>query len=50
MDLLNYITGQGGLMILGLVVVVVFISRKYKEKRYFKAIEKRINERDRKRK
>ncbi|MFT5846713.1 MAG: putative histidine transporter YuiF (NhaC family) [Psychroserpens sp.] len=46
MDLLNYITGQGGLMILGLVVVVVFIYRKYKEKRYFNAIERRINKKD----
>ncbi|MFD2916897.1 hypothetical protein [Psychroserpens luteus] len=46
MDILNYITGQGGIMILGLIVVTVFIYRKYKEKRYFKDIEKRINKRD----
>jgi hypothetical protein len=49
MDILNYITGQGGMMILGLIVVVVFIYRKYKEKRYFKDIERRINDRDNKR-
>nr|WP_321221173.1 hypothetical protein [uncultured Psychroserpens sp.] len=49
MDTLNYITGQGGIMILGLIVVVVFIYRKYKEKRYFKDIEKRINEKSNKR-
>tara|TARA_B100000809_G_scaffold266004_1_gene326831 strand:+ start:2510 stop:2662 length:153 start_codon:yes stop_codon:yes gene_type:complete len=49
-DILNYITGQGGLMILGLIVVVVFIYRKYKEKRYFKAVERRINKKDNNRK
>nr|WP_321243090.1 hypothetical protein [uncultured Psychroserpens sp.] len=46
MDILNYITGQGGIMILGLIVVVVFIYRKYKEKRYFKDVERRIKDRD----
>jgi hypothetical protein len=49
MDILNYITGQGGIMILGLIVVTVFIYRKYKEKRYFKEVEKRISKRDSKR-
>ncbi|MFK7783168.1 hypothetical protein [Psychroserpens sp.] len=39
-------TGKGGIMILGLIVVVVFIYRKYKEKRYFKDIEKRISKRN----
>ncbi|WP_161792619.1 hypothetical protein [Psychroserpens damuponensis] len=43
MDILNYITGQGGFMILGLIVISVFIYRKYREKRYFKHIEKKIN-------
>ena len=46
MDLIEYITGKGGIMILGLIVVVVFVYRKYKEKRYFKDIEKRIQKRD----
>ena len=46
MDILNYITGQGRIMILGLIVVVVFIYRKYKEKRYFKDVERRIKDRD----
>ena len=46
MDFIEYINGKGGIMILGLIVVVVFIFRKYKEKRYFKDIEKRINKRD----
>lgn len=46
MELIEYITGKGGIMILGLIVVVVFVYRKYKEKRYFKDIEKRINKRD----
>ncbi|WP_323787342.1 hypothetical protein [Psychroserpens sp.] len=43
MEFIEYITGKGGIMILGLIVVVVFIYRKYKEKRYFKDIEKRRN-------
>jgi len=44
MELFEYITGKGGLMILGLIVVVALIYRKYKEKRYFKYIDKRIQE------
>jgi hypothetical protein len=46
MDILNYITGKGGIMVLGLIVVVAFIYRKYKEKRYFKDVERRIKNRD----
>ncbi len=46
MEIIEYITGKGGIMILGLIVVVIFVYRKYKEKRYFKDIEKRINKRD----
>jgi predicted histidine transporter YuiF (NhaC family) len=46
MELIEYITGKGGIMILGLIVVVVFVYRKYKEKRYFKDIEKRMNKRN----
>ena len=47
MELFDYMTGKGGIMILGLVVVVVFVYRKYKERRYFKAVEKRINNKNR---
>ena len=47
MELFDYMTGKGGIMILGLVVVVVFVYRKYKERRYFKAVEKRINDKNR---
>jgi hypothetical protein len=43
MDIFEYLTGKGGMMILGLIVLIVFIIRKWKEKRYFKSIEKRIN-------
>ncbi|MBR9845120.1 MAG: hypothetical protein GYB35_02945 [Algicola sp.] len=43
MELIEYMTGKGGIMILGLIAVVLFVYRKYKEKRYFKDIEKRIN-------
>ncbi|WP_460220545.1 hypothetical protein [Psychroserpens sp. MEBiC05023] len=50
MELLDYLTGKGGIMILGLIVVTVFIYRKYKEQRYFKSVEKRMEERDIKRK
>ena len=46
MELIEYITGKGGIMIIGLVAVVIFVYRKYKEKRYFKDIEKRINKRN----
>ncbi len=46
METIEYMTGKGGIMILGLIVVAVFIYRKYKEKRYFKDIEKRISKRD----
>jgi len=46
MELIEYITGKGGIMILGLIAVVAFVYRKYKEKRYFKDIEKRISKRN----
>lgn len=43
MEIFEYLTGKGGMMILGLIVLIVFIIRKWKEKRFFKDIEKRIN-------
>ncbi|WP_299337826.1 hypothetical protein [uncultured Psychroserpens sp.] len=46
MKLIDYFTSKGGMMILALIVVVVFIYRKYKEKRYFKDIEKRLDNKD----
>ncbi|WP_298900904.1 hypothetical protein [uncultured Psychroserpens sp.] len=46
MKLIEYLTSKGGFMILALVVVAVFIYRKYKEKRHFKDIEKRLNNKD----
>ncbi|SDR78317.1 hypothetical protein SAMN04515667_0651 [Formosa sp. Hel1_31_208] len=46
MEIIEYMIGKGGIMILGLIVVVIFVYRKYKEKRYFKDIERRINKRD----
>lgn len=49
MNILNYLTGQGGMLILGLVVIVVFVFRKYREKRYFKAVEQRIKSREQRR-
>ena len=44
MELIDYLTGKGGIMILALIVVVALVYRKYKEKRYFKYIDKRIQE------
>ena len=44
MELFEYLTGKGGIMILGLIAVVALVYRKYKEKRYFKYIDKRIQE------
>ncbi len=49
MNIVNYLMGQGGMLILGLVVIVVFIFRKYKEKRYFKAVERRMKAREQRR-
>lgn len=46
MNIFEYLTGKGGMMILALIVVVVFIFRKYKERQYFKDIEKRIPKKD----
>ena len=44
MELIEYLTGKGGIMVLGLIVVIALLYRKYKEKRYFKYIDKRIQE------
>ena len=44
MELIDYLTGKGGIMILALIVVVALVYRKFKEKRYFKYIDKRIQE------
>ena len=44
MELFEYLAGKGGIMILGLIAVAVLAYRKYKEKRYFKHIDKRIQE------
>ena len=47
MNIVNYLMGQGGMLILGLVVIVVFIFRKYREKHYFKSVERRMKARKR---
>jgi hypothetical protein len=44
MELFEYLTGKGGIMILGLVAITALLYRKYKEKRYFKYIDKRMQE------
>ena len=33
MDIFEYLTGKGGIMVLGLIVLIIFIIRKWKEKR-----------------
>jgi hypothetical protein len=46
MEIFEYLTGKGGIIVLGLIVLVIFIFRKWKEKRYFKDVEKRIKKND----
>ena len=46
MEIFEYLTGKSGIMVLGLIVLVIFIFRKWKEKRYFKDVEKRIKKND----
>jgi hypothetical protein len=46
MDILNYLTGKAGLMILGLIAITAFLYRKYKTQRYFKHIEKKRKDKD----
>jgi len=48
MNLLNYLTGKNGLILLGFIVLCVFFYNKYKTQRYFKYIEKRQKEKERK--
>ncbi|WP_203460525.1 hypothetical protein [Lacinutrix sp. WUR7] len=43
MKILEYLTGKEGMLILGFVVIAIYFVRKWKEKRYFKSIEKRVN-------
>lgn len=45
MNILNYLTGKNGLIIVGFIVLCVFIFNKYKTQLYFKYIEKREKER-----
>ncbi|WP_299115404.1 hypothetical protein [uncultured Winogradskyella sp.] len=46
MELYDYITGKGGLILLGFIVVSVLFYKKYKTQRYFKYIEKKEKERN----
>ena len=46
MEIFEYLTGKDGIMVLVLIVLVIFIFRKWKEKRYFKDVEKRIKKND----
>ena len=48
MKLLNYFTGKNGLIIVGFIVLCVFIYNKHKTQRYFRYIEKRQKEKERK--
>ena len=41
MEVFEYLTGKGGLMILGLIIVFAVLYKKYRNWRYFKNIEKR---------
>lgn len=48
-ELFNYLNGQGGLLLLGFVVLIVFLIKKIKNERYFRQIEKKRKEKDAKR-
>jgi len=41
MEIFEYLTGKGGLMILGLIIVFAVLFKKYQNWRYFKKSEKR---------
>ncbi|MFT7073753.1 MAG: hypothetical protein ACJA1Z_003746 [Patiriisocius sp.] len=41
MEVFEYLTGKGGLMILGMIVIIAFLYKKYKNYCYFKDMEKR---------
>jgi len=43
MEVFEYLTGKGGLMILGLIIVFAVLFKKYRNWRYFKSAEKRRN-------
>lgn len=46
MKIFEYLNGQGGIMILGFIVLVALLIKKYKNYRYFKDMEKRRKNRD----
>ncbi|MDH7445076.1 hypothetical protein QBK95_05555 [Aquimarina sp. 2201CG14-23] len=41
MEIFEYLTGKGGLLILGLIAVIALLYKKYQNWRYFKNMEKR---------
>jgi hypothetical protein len=41
MEIFEYLTGKGGLMILGLIIVFAVLFKKYQNWRYFKKVEKK---------
>lgn len=46
MEIFEYLTGKGGLMILGLIVISVVLVKKYKNWRYLKDMDKRRKNKD----
>lgn len=46
MEVFEYLTGKGGLMILGLIVIFVLLFKKYKNWRYLKDMDKRRKNKD----
>lgn len=43
LDFFKYITGQGGFLILALLVIIAVIFKKVKQKRYMNAVHKKQN-------
>jgi hypothetical protein len=46
MEVFEYLTGKGGLMILGIIIISAVLFKKYKNWRYFKDLEKRRKNKD----
>ncbi len=40
-EIFNYLNGQGGLYVLGLIVVTVFLVKKIRTQIYFKSVHKK---------
>ncbi len=46
MEILNYLTGEGGFILLALIALFALLNKRYKSWRYFKHIEKQRENKD----